>query len=54
MTLYFYNDWKRANRNIFLRTFDLTPSLSIHLYDDWKFESIRFSWLGYNIGFTHG
>jgi len=48
MKTYFSNNWK--NQQIWVRCFELIPSISIHLYQNWSFESIRISWLGLDFG----
>ena len=41
---YFSNDWKKQTR---LRNFELTPAITLNFYNNYKFESIRISWLGF-------
>lgn len=48
MTFYFSNDHKK--KVLMLRSFELIPAISLHFYDNYKFESIRFSWVGFMIG----
>ena len=48
MKIYTEHDYKK--KTLLLRSFDLIPSICINLYPNYKFESIRFSWLGFTIG----
>ena len=45
---HFTHDW--GKRVWHLRNFELLPSISINLYEKWKFESVRFNWLGVMFG----
>lgn len=52
MTFYIGHEFK--NKTIWCRNIEILPSLSLILYEDYKIESIRFSWLGFNIGIGRG
>lgn len=46
---YFTHEYRK--KSTFLRSFDVIPSITLNLYLSYKFESIRFSWLGFMFGF---
>jgi hypothetical protein len=48
MKLYLFNDYKK--HTVFGRSIEIIPSLSMHFYENWRFESVRLSWLGFTIG----
>jgi len=45
---HFINDWKK--RVLLMRTFEILPSLSVNMHENYSFESIRFSWMGLMVG----
>lgn len=48
MKFHFENDWKKE---VFcLRGFSIIPDFYLSFYKNWKFESVRFSWLGFVVG----
>jgi hypothetical protein len=49
MKPYIVNEFKK--QKFWCRSIELIPSITINLYKDYKLESIRFSWLGFTIGF---
>jgi hypothetical protein len=48
MTFYTGNEFKK--KTIWSRSIEVIPSLTLNLYQNYKIESIRFSWLGFTIG----
>lgn len=49
MKVHLNNDWKKTV--VLMRCFEIIPSLSINFYENYRFESVRMSWLGFDIGF---
>ncbi len=52
MKIYTGSEYKKGVGT--LRSIDITPSLNLNLYDDYSFESVRLSWLGFTIGVYKG
>jgi len=49
MKLHFDHHYKK--KTIFLRNISIIPNLTFNFYENWKIESIRFDWLGFELSF---
>lgn len=51
MRVLFFNDWKKEDMMLALRCMHIIPAIGVSLHRNWKFESVRISWLGFMVGF---
>ena len=50
MRLYTGHEFEK--KTIWCRNIEILPSISLNLYENYKIESIRFSWLGFTVGIS--